>query len=57
MPVAVNENVTRFTIGGRYYLQDNVAWHKEFSHRDQNSTAGGRDAREEFFTTRFDLAF
>jgi hypothetical protein len=58
LPAAMNEDVARWTIGCRYYLQDNIAWHTEFSHRGQNSlSTGAGDATEDFFTTRVDFAF
>ena len=58
LPAAINEDVSSVTVGCRYYLQDNIAWHTEYSHRSQNSaTAGAGDATEHFFTTRVDFAF
>jgi len=50
--------VSRWTIGGRYYLEDNVALHLEFSHRTQSPIeAGLGHATERLFTTRVDFAF
>lgn len=50
------ENVTRWTVGGRYYFQDNIALHLEYSDRKQNQP-GFQNARESFLTTRLDFAF
>jgi hypothetical protein len=58
LPESVEGDVTRFTVGGRYHITDNLAWHTEYSHRTQNSTAPGvRDVTEDFATTRLDFAF
>jgi len=58
LPSEINEDVTRWTVGARYYLEDNLAWHTEFSRRTQDSaTLGVGDATESFFTTRMDVAF
>jgi len=51
-------DITRWTIGGRYYFVDNVALHLEYSRRRQCSfTPGLGDATEAFFTTALDFAF
>lgn len=52
-------DIDRMTFGGRWYFEDNVAVHAEFSRRtiarDERQT--GDDATESFFTTRLDVAF
>jgi len=51
-------DITRWTMGGRYYLQDHIALHVEYSRRNEDSTEFGvGDARENFFTARLDFAF
>jgi hypothetical protein len=51
-------DITRWTIGARYYFRDNIALHLEYSHRNQDSTTPGLgDATENFFTARLDFAF
>ena len=51
-------DVTRVTAGGRYYLEDNVALHGEFSQRTVKSVvAGVDDAKETSFDARVEFAF
>ncbi|MEI6913826.1 MAG: hypothetical protein WCL39_01715 [Armatimonadota bacterium] len=52
----LDQDVKRWTVGGRYYFQDNIALHLEYSDRNQNQP-GFSDATERFFTTRLDFAF
>ncbi len=52
----LGQNVKRWTVGGRYYFQDNIALHLEYSDRKQNQP-GLENAKEKFFTTRLDFAF
>jgi len=54
-PRSVNMNISKWTLGGRYYPDDNIALHPEYSYRKQNSAAG--DMIENFFTARLDYAF
>jgi len=54
-PSSVNMNITKWTLGGRYYPADNIALHPEYSYRKQNSAGG--DITENFFTARLDYAF
>jgi hypothetical protein len=58
MPKTSDLDVTRVTAGGRYYLEDNVALHGEFSQRTVKSVvAGVDDAKETSFDARVDFAF
>jgi len=52
----LGQNVRRWTVGGRYYFQDNIALHLEYSDRTQNQLSLP-NATERFFTTRVDFAF
>lgn len=52
----LGRNVKHWSVGGRYYFQDNIALHLEYSDRRQNQP-GLLDAKEKFFTTRLDFAF
>jgi len=57
-PSIQNTDVSRATVGGRYYLEDNVALHLEYSYRTVKSTVTGQDdATLSFVTARVDLAF
>jgi len=49
-------DIRRWTLGGRYYLEDNLAVHLEYSHRTQEFIVGP-EGTENFFTTRLDYAF
>jgi len=55
-PSFLDRDVWRYTAGGRYYFEDNVAAHLEYSHQVITSTAPD-DPTEDFFTLRVDLAF
>jgi hypothetical protein len=58
MPKILDQDVTRLTAGGRYYFEDNVALHTEFSYRKVKATAAGlSDPKEASITTRVDFAF
>jgi len=58
MPEVSDQDITRMTAGGRYYFEDNVAFHCEFSHRiDKSVEADVGDAKETSFTARVDFAF
>ncbi len=51
-------DIKRWTIGARYYFEDNIALHIEYSHRTEDSIiAGEGNPTESFFTTRLDFAF
>jgi hypothetical protein len=57
-PTGSNTDVTRATVGGRYYFVDNVALHLEYSYRTMNAAIeGADDATLSFVTARLDLAF
>jgi hypothetical protein len=49
------EGITRYTIGGRYYIYDNMALQVEYSSRTQEEVAGPNQT-EKLFTTRLDFA-
>ncbi|MBM3477178.1 MAG: hypothetical protein FJX75_28250 [Armatimonadetes bacterium] len=56
-PLTVGQDVTRFTIGGRYHIQDNLAIHGEYSHGSWDIPRLVPNASEDFFTARLDWAF
>ncbi len=57
-PEEIDLDITRFTLGGRYYFQTNLACHLEFSHRVvKHGGDAGEDAVEDYVTTRLDFAF
>jgi hypothetical protein len=51
----LSEDISRWTAGARYYLEDNVALHAEYSHRRQNRIEAD-NATEDFFTIGIDFA-
>ncbi|NLH99309.1 MAG: hypothetical protein GX446_07430 [Chthonomonadales bacterium] len=56
-PSSVRMGVNRWTVGGRYYLEDSVAVHLEYSHRTQSPIQTGLGhATERLFTARVDFA-
>jgi len=56
-PPLVSEDIARFTIGGRYHVQDNLAIHGEYSHARLNPLTVAHGGSEDFFTARLDWAF
>jgi hypothetical protein len=55
---APEESLSRYTAGARYYFEDQVALHAEYSSRKVSlREAGVPDATEKFFTVRLDFAF
>lgn len=51
-------DIRRWTIGGRYYFEDNLALHLEYSDRKQDSTTiGVGNATDRLMTARLDFAF
>jgi hypothetical protein len=57
-PAWANADVSRWTIGWRYYPQDQLALHLEWSRRTQDAgPEGGCSATERFLTARLDFAF
>jgi len=57
-PSIQNTDVNRATLGGRYYLEDNVALHLEYSYRTVKSIVADQDdATLSFVTARVDVAF
>jgi hypothetical protein len=51
-------DLLRLTVGGRYYIEDNVVIHGEYSHRSEKSVRKAiDDATESFVTARIDFAF
>jgi len=56
-PLTVGQDVTRFTIGGRYHIEDNLAIHGEYSHGSWDIPRLVPNASEDFFTARLDWAF
>jgi len=59
MDGAAGLDVARGTLGGRYYVIDNLALHVEYSHRQQNGhwLVGRGGQREDAATARLDLIF
>ncbi|MHB8079681.1 MAG: hypothetical protein ACYDIE_10570 [Candidatus Krumholzibacteriia bacterium] len=55
-PDIVNEDVTRWTGGARYYFADNLALHLEYSRR-VTDLPGDDDPTADFAAARLDLAF
>jgi phosphate-selective porin len=55
-PDAVNQDITRWTGGARYYFADNLALHLEYSRRTLD-TAANVDPTEDLVTARLDLGF
>lgn len=49
-------DVRRWTVGGRYYFEDNLALHVEYSDRREDRLVGPA-ATERMFTVRLDFAF
>lgn len=49
-------DVRRWTVGGRYYFEDNLALHVEYSDRREDKLVGPA-AVEKMFTVRLDFAF
>jgi hypothetical protein len=56
-PDFVKQDITRITLGGRFYFVDNLALHLEYSHRGEKVPGSKDDAVEDFVTSRFDYAF
>ncbi len=54
-PDSLNMDISRWTLGGRYYPADNLALHPEYSYRTQDGATG--KITENFFTARLDYAF
>lgn len=51
-------DVSRWTVGSKYYLEDNLALQVEYSRRTEKALiSDGDDNTEDFFTTRLDFAF
>ena len=48
-------DVTRWTVGGRYYIENNLALHFEWSRRSESALSGS-DMNETLWTTRLDFA-
>jgi hypothetical protein len=55
-PDAMDMDTTRWTVGGRFYFEDNLALHLEYSHGELDSM-GGPNPTENFYTLRLDFAF
>jgi hypothetical protein len=58
-PALFEQDIHRWTFGGRYYFEDNLALHVEYSHRcrDLMPGVGPTSASENLFTIRMDFAF
>jgi hypothetical protein len=55
---AAVDSLTRYTVGARYYFEDQIALHAEYSNgKASMREAGIPDATEDFFTLRLDFAF
>ncbi|MCX6646182.1 MAG: hypothetical protein NTY09_07485 [bacterium] len=48
-------DITRWTVGGRYYIEDNMALHLEWSRRNESDLSGS-DINETLWTARLDFA-
>jgi hypothetical protein len=53
------QDIRRWTFGGRYYFEHNLALHIEYSHRSRDLMpgVGPTEASENLFTIRLDFAF
>jgi len=49
-------DINRWTLGGRYYIYENITLHLEYSNGRQSNVTGP-DTTERFFTARIDVAF
>lgn len=56
-PDDIDQDVTRFTVGGRYHFKPNLACHLEYSRKTIKNGAGDDDITDDFATLRLDLAF
>jgi len=57
-PADLRAGVSRWTVGSRYYLEDSVAIHLEYSARSQSPVSSGMGhATERLFTLRMDFGF
>ncbi len=58
LPNGLHSDISRVTLGGRYYFDDNVALAVEYSHRTQGGGEPGLpDQKENLATARVDFAF
>jgi hypothetical protein len=55
-PCEIDQDIQRATVGGRYYFEDHLAAHLEYSHRILTMPEGD-DETEDFATVRLDFAF
>ncbi len=56
--VSIEDSLTRYTAGLRYYFEDQIALHVEYSNRTTSYRATNLpDATEDYFTLRLDFAF
>jgi hypothetical protein len=52
------DSLSRYTVGARYYFEDQIALHAEYSSgKASMREAGAPDEKEDFFTLRLDFAF
>jgi hypothetical protein len=52
------DSLSRYTVGARYYFENQIALHAEYSNgKASMRDAGAPDATEDFFTLRLDFAF
>jgi hypothetical protein len=56
-PTIDARDVKRWTAGGRFYLEHNVALHLEYTYRQEESTTTADDATQSAVAARVDLAF
>lgn len=57
-PAAAPGNIKRYTLGGRYYFVDHLAWHTEISRRSVGAPApGAGGGHETFIATALDVAY
>ncbi|HUT53424.1 MAG TPA: hypothetical protein VM658_08540 [bacterium] len=56
-PVKQDRDITRWTGAIRYYPQDNLALHFEYSQRKQQNMVRRQEAVENFYTVRMDFVF
>jgi hypothetical protein len=56
-PDFLDRTIQRYTAGSRYYLEDNVALHLEYSHAMISAGGFSDDPTGDFLAARVDFAF
>jgi hypothetical protein len=56
-PESIDRDIVRYTVGGRYYMEDNIALHAEYSQRTEAVADPGADVVMNAAVGRIDFAF